>query len=127
MTFFFIDYGSNIDFMKLIKEMPEKPERMDNIKKYLIQSSQASKPGFRSLSQTVENWQKKGYTDDPDKLLIPKYESITYNGLKEFYQNEIATKPISIVIVGNKKEIDMDKLESVAKIVKINSNKIFKD
>jgi predicted Zn-dependent peptidase len=114
-----------IEFLKLIKEIPEKPERIDNIKNYLVLSSQASKPNFRVLSQSVENWEMKGYTDDPNKILIPKYQELTFDHLMDFYRNEIVGRPVTIAIVGNKKEIDMDKLKSVAKIVNVGSTKIF--
>ena len=115
------------EFVKLIKEMPEKPERMENIKNYLVQSSKADRPSFRNLSQNIESWIKKGYTEDPNKLLLPKYEELSFNEILEFYNKEIAGKPIKIAIVGNKKEIDMKKLESIAKVQKISVTKIFKD
>lgn len=115
------------EFIRLIKEMPEKPDRIDNIKNYLIQSSKASRPGFRDLSQKIESWTQKGYTDDPNKLLLPKYGQLSFDDILTFYKQEIANKPITIAIVGNKKEIDMDKLESLAKIEKANVGKIYKD
>lgn len=115
------------EFVKLIKEMPEKPERMENIKNYLVQSSKANRPTFRNLSQSIETWLKKGYSEDPNKLLLPKYEKLSFDDVLNFYNNEIAVKTIKIAIVGNKKEIDMDKLESIATIEKVSVNKLFKD
>lgn len=114
------------EFVKLIKEMPEKPERIDNIKDYLVQSSKSSRPGYRNLSQNVELWKMKGYDTDPNKLLIPEYEKLSFDDILSFYSDEIKNTPITIAIVGNKKEIDMDKLESIAKIQKISVNKIYK-
>ncbi len=115
------------EFVKLIKEMPEKPERMDNIKNYLIQSSKADRPSFRNLSQSIESWTQKGYSEDPNKLLLPEYEGLSFEEILNFYKKEVSGKPIKIAIVGNKKEIDMDKLESIAKVEKISVNKLFKD
>ena len=115
------------EFVKIIKEMPEKPERINNIENYLVQSSQASKPGFRNLSQTVENWKIKGYTIDPNQYLIPQYKNLSFEDIKSFYQDNISNQPITIAIVGNKKLIDMDKLETIAKVVKVNPSKIFKN
>ncbi|WP_347841030.1 insulinase family protein [uncultured Draconibacterium sp.] len=115
------------EFVKLIKEMPEKPERIINIKNYLVQSSKANRPNFRNLSQSIESWSQRGYAEDPNKLLLPKYEKLTFEDILAFYKKEIAEKPIKIAIVGNKKEIDMEKLESIARIEKINVNKLFKD
>lgn len=115
------------EFMKLVKDMPMKPERIDNIKNYLVQSSQSNRPGFRFLSQYIESWEKVGYTDDPNKVLIPEYKQLSFEDISNFYKNEIAGDPVTIVIVGNKKYIDFDKLEKIAKVVKVNNNRIFKD
>jgi predicted Zn-dependent peptidase len=134
-TFFYGLIGTQSDktadavaeFVKLIKEMPEKPERIDNIRQYLVLSSQASRPNFKNLSQIIESWELKGYTDDPNKLFIDNYKNLSFEDIVAFYEKEIAGRPISIAIVGNKKEIDMDKLESVAKVTTINTSKIFKN
>jgi predicted Zn-dependent peptidase len=115
------------EFVKLIEEMPEKPERIANIKNYLVQSSKSNRPEYRNLSQNVELWEMKGYNTDPNKLLIPEYEKLSFETILKFYNDEIKSKPITIAIVGNKKEIDMSKLESIAKIDKITTSKIFKD
>ncbi len=114
------------EFVKLLEEMPEKPERIGNIKNYLVQSSKSSRPGYRNLSQNVEVWKMKGYNSDPNKLLIPEYEKLSFDDILKFYNDEIKSNPVTIAIVGNKKEIDMEKLESIAKINKIAISKIFK-
>ncbi len=115
------------EFVKLIKEMPEKPERIENIRDYLVQSSRASRPGFRSLSQVIESWQMKGYTTDPNKSLIPEYEKLTFETILDFYNTEIASKALNIAVVGNRKEVDIEKLEKVAKVEKVAVKDIFKD
>ena len=115
------------EFMVLIDKMPEKPERMENIKNYLEQASLSSKPSFRNLSALVENWQLKGYTEDPNKSLISNYKTLTFDDILKFYQDNVKGKDLSIAIVGNKKEIDMDALEQIAEIKKISASKLFKD
>jgi len=115
------------EFLVLIDDMPQKPERMDNIKDYLEQASLSSKPNFRYLSATVESWQKQGYTDDPSKVLIPQYKEMSFDDIVKFYEDNVKGKPLSIAIVGNKKEIDMDALEAIANIEKVSATKLFKD
>lgn len=115
------------EFLSLINDMPQKPERISNIKNYLVLSSQASKPNFKYLSESIEKWEQKGYSDDPNKLTIPKYKELTFEDIDNFYKNEIAGHPITIAIVGNKKEIDMDKLKAINKVTRLNNGKIFKD
>jgi len=116
-----------VEFMKLIKEMPMLPERTDNIRNYLVQSSQAGKPGFRNLSQIIESWRQKGYTEDPYKRYLEAYRSLTFDDIASFYKGTIAGQPVSIAIVGNKQDVDMKKLSGLCKIVNISTSKIFKD
>jgi len=112
-------------FMDIIKDMPEKAERMDNIKSYLVQSSMVSKPGFRSITQAVASWKKWGINEDPSKSSIEKFKSMSFGDIVNFYKKNIKNKPISICILGNKKKIDMKSLKKMAKIVTISKSKLF--
>ncbi len=115
------------EFFVLIDEMPEKPERMENIKNYLEQASLSAKPNFRYMSYVVEDWQTQGYTEDPNRSLIPQYKEMTFDDIVNFYNEHLKGQDFSIAIVGNKKEMDMEAIEKIAKIEKISASKLFKD
>lgn len=115
------------EFLKLVNNMPLKPERMENITNYLVQASSTYKPGFRSLSRYVEQLEQLGYTDDPAKVNLAKYESLTFDEIVEFYKQNVQNKNISIGIIGNKKEIDLKKLESIAEVKTLKTSDIFKN
>ncbi len=112
-------------FVDLIRNMPEKNERMDMIKNYLSQSALTKRPGFRDISETVEKWKLKGYTDDPSKIKIQKYEQLLFDDIVNFYNNNIKEQPLVICIVGDKKRIDMEALKKYGKIIKIKEKKLF--
>ncbi|HKK61791.1 MAG TPA: insulinase family protein, partial [Bacteroidales bacterium] len=113
------------EFVKLINEMPDKPERMESIKKYLVQSAQSSKPGFRVLSREIENWRLMGYDEDPNKLLVSKYKDLTYDDIREFYVEHLQNKPVSIGVVGNKKDVDVKELKTLGEVDKIRIDDLF--
>ncbi|PCH66899.1 MAG: peptidase M16 [Bacteroidales bacterium] len=115
------------EFVKLLKDLPQKPERMDNLKKYLKQASASNRPSFRRLSQVIESWEKIGFTEDPIKQSILCYNDMSFEDIMTFYKSHIQNKPIAIAIVGNKKLIDMKKLEKFGKIKYISSGKLFKN
>ncbi|MFN7013920.1 MAG: insulinase family protein, partial [Bacteroidia bacterium] len=60
--------------MNIIRNMPEKPERMDGIKSALVLSAQTTRPEFRNVISNVERWYDKGYTENPFKSKIPAYK-----------------------------------------------------
>lgn len=109
----------------LIRTMPQKPERIDMIKDYLELSSQTKRPNYRNLSQTIEYWKNLGYSSDPALLKKPVYRSLTWDSIMDFYNKHLATKPVAIAIVGDKKMIDFDALKKYGKIVEIKEKQLF--
>lgn len=113
-------------FMDLLNNMPLYPERIDNIKMYLKQTSLSNKPSFRSKSQTFDYWQKLGYKDDPAKLYLPKIEALTFSDIELFYNKHVKNKPVTIVIMGDPKLIDMKKIQTNhGKVTKLSTNSLF--
>lgn len=111
----------------LIKDMPEYPERIENIKDYLVNSSFLTRPSDRNISYTIERWKQKGYTEDPTKKNLPVYKQMQFDEMVAFYKKHLQGKPYVIGIVGPSKKIDTDALEKFGKIVKLSANKLFSD
>ncbi len=112
-------------YMKLLTDMPLYPERIDNIKTYLRESMLTSKPSFRSASMAFEAMKLRGYTDDPAKVNLGKVDSLTFADIERFYNENIKGKPISIVIMGNTKEIDKKALKAIGKVKNISAGRLF--
>lgn len=109
----------------LIRTMPQKPERIEMIKDYLVLSAQTKRPGFRNLSQTIEHWKRLGYNSDPVILKQPVYQSLTWANLMDFYTKHLAEKPVAIAIVGDKRMIDFNALKKYGKIIEIKEKNLF--
>ena len=113
-------------FYDLIRNMPEKPDRINMIRTYLNQKLSTDKPDFRNLSETIEAWKLKGYNEDPAIMKSKKYETLEFESIIEFYNENVRDIPIVIAIVGDEKKIDMKKLEQFGKVVKIKEKELFR-
>ena len=113
-------------FMDLITNMPEKPERIENIRKSLTQSINSNRPSFRHLSSSVAYWKKQGYNDDPRKNRISDYEKMEFDKITDFYKKNVSGKPIIITIVGNKKRIDIEKLKKYGEFIELKNTDVIK-
>lgn len=114
-------------YMDLLRNMPLYPERLENIKTYLRQSSLTDKPSFRNKSMTFDYWQKLGYIDDPAKVNMPKIDNLEFAQIEAFYNKFIKDQPIVIVITGDKKTIDLKAIQSKwGKVTTLAPNKLFK-
>ncbi len=113
-------------YLNLLNDLPKEPEKLDSIQSFLINSSLASSVHFRELAITVDSWLLKGYKEDPAKISLPVYKQLTFEQIYQFYEKNIKGKPITIAIVGNEKQIDVNKLKKFGKLNKINKRNLYK-
>lgn len=112
-------------FLGLMDNMPENPERIDNIKSYLRQEALSSKPNPRRKAQVFEYFKRMGYTQDPAAENLAKIDALTFDDIVKFYNENIKGKPIAIGVMGNPKEINMDELKKFGKVVRLNERRLF--
>lgn len=108
----------------LIMNMPQKADRMEGIKKGLMQSIHTQNVGFRSKSQTVSSWRFQGYTSDPRASRMIIYNNLQFSDVLEMYNKFVKGRPIVITISGNMKLVNMEELAKFGKIVKISDKQI---
>ena len=112
-------------FYDLIQRMPEKKDRIETVRDYLIQALQTEYQGFRDLSERIAEWKLRGFSTDPLNQKLKTYQKLTFEDISGFYKKEIQPRPIAIAIVGDKKRIDMKGLAKFGKIVFVSKDKIF--
>ena len=108
----------------LLSNMPEMSERLAYIKGAIIQQAITSGPGFRDMTPKITKWLKLGYDKDPNALFQSDYQNLTFDDIIDFYEQYIKGQPITISIVGNKKEIDFKALSKFGKIVELKTKDI---
>jgi predicted Zn-dependent peptidase len=111
-------------FMGLVRNMPQKADRMENLKRYFNLVA-VNRPDFRDVPYYIESNKLLGYTDDPLKILLPEYEKMTFRDIVGFWQQNVKDAPIAIMIVGNKKYLDTKALAKYGKIVEVKIKDLF--
>ena len=112
-------------FMNLVTDMPQNPDRIDNVKTYLRQEALTTHPDFRSKAQYLTALEHIGYKGDPAQENLPKIDALTFDDIVKFYEQNIKGRKYCIAIIGNSKMIDTEKLEKYGKVVKLNKNRLF--
>jgi zinc protease len=110
----------------ILKNLPKKPERIDEVRKNLTLSINASQPMLRYKSASVSRWMEQGYTEDPRIKRYDKYEKIEFDEIVDFYTKNLKGKPLVITIVGDSKRIDLDKLKQYGKLKVVKMSDVFK-
>ncbi len=133
---FFIGYiGTQSDktieaiqvFDSLVRFMPKKTDRWDFLINYLVKSSLSSRPYFRDLTESIVSWKWLGYNHDPNQEKIPVYYEMKFDDMYKFYSDNIQKKPMVVIIVGDGKRIDMNKLATFGKIIKLKKKEVFRN
>ena len=113
-------------FMSLLDSMPEYPERVESIKATLRQNAQTSKPSFRGKTEAYADWREMGYDIDPAKYNQEAINNLTFEQIKQFYEENIKGQPVSIIVMGDPKLIDQKALQAkYGKVVKVSKTRLF--
>ena len=112
-------------FKDLALNMPEKPDRLEQIKSGLIKSINSNRPRFRTYPSWVSGWVKRGYTDDPRKNWVKYYESMAFDEIIKFQKENISGRPMVITMLTDKKRVDMEKLKEYGEIITLKKKDIF--
>ncbi len=97
-------------YMNLLNNMPVDSAMMKYMKPVLRQACQ-SKPSMRGKAQTYEYWQRMGYTDDPARMMGEEVAQLTFADVEKFYKENIQGKPVTVVIVGDPKKVNIKSIE----------------
>jgi predicted Zn-dependent peptidase len=114
-------------FMDLLNNMPQYPDRLTNIKNYLKGTATVEKPHLRDASQVYQAWKRRGYTKAPAETNKTVIDSLTFEDILKFYNDNIKGRPVAIAVIGNPKIIDVKALEKYGKVIKLSSSKIFSE
>ena len=114
-------------FLELLQNMPQKPERVENIKNGMVKSVNASRTSFRSGPSSVATWQLMGYNEDPKiKALNYVENQFEFDEIVNFYKNQIEKNKVVICVVGNKKTIGKDTLAKYGKVIELKTKDVMK-
>ena len=110
----------------LIRFMPQKPERISATKQFITNNINNNYPSFRDISKKVASWKHAGYKEDPNRSLYTGIQNTDINDISRFYEEQVSGRPIIYIIVGNSRTINMEKLSSFGKIIKVKEKDIYR-
>ena len=100
---------------------------MEALRAALRQAGQSAKPSMRSKAATYEHWKRLGYTDDPARINAAAIDALTLEQIEQFYEENIKGKPVTIILMGDPKKIDLKAIQQKigCKVTKLSPAKLF--
>ncbi|MBR4262990.1 MAG: insulinase family protein [Paludibacteraceae bacterium] len=114
-------------YMDILTDMPKDSANFEALRAALKQAGQTAKPSMRSKAATYEYWTRLGYKEDPAKVNAKKIDELTFNDIEKFYEENIKGKPVTVILMGDPKKIDLKAIEKKigCKVTKLSPAKLF--
>lgn len=103
----------------LIQNLPLQPEKIQDLRAGLQKEAEAAYPDFRDLAETIFELEEQGHKKDPNHYAIEEFADLDMSDILSFHERHIKNKPFVITIYGNKKRLDMNKLNAMGEVVEI--------
>lgn len=115
--------------MNILENMPVDSTNIDGLRTALRQAAQTAKPSMRGKAGYFDRLVTLGYTDDPAKVNKQKIDDLTFAEIEQFYKDNIQGKPVTIVLMGDPKKIDLKAIEKRmgCKVTKVSPTRLFAD
>lgn len=110
----------------LLRTLPIKENNLESARYSIVAKANNGYPTFRSLPATVSNYDRLGYTEDPDKVILDNLQGIDAAALRAYYEKAVAPAPVVWVIVGDRKAMPMDEIARYGTVVELKKADIYK-
>lgn len=108
----------------LLKNMPEREERVDALKNSLQLKVVTEYPEPSDISIEIMDLERKGYESDPNEKAFNRYQEITMDDIVSYFEKSIKGRPIVITIYGDQRNIDREKLKAIGEVIELKKSDI---
>ena len=110
--------GDAVDgMMSLLNDsIPQFEQLMLTSKQAVLKTIASTRITREAILFNYENARKLGLDYDTRKYVYEKIPSLTFAELEKFHKEKIAHRPYTIMVIGNKKNMDLKALEKYGKI-----------
>ncbi len=111
--------------MELMNNMPEAEEQFNAAKESVLKSIASDRINKSNIFWMNENLKKRGISMDDIEESYKATQKMTLQDLKEFFNQYIKGEQYTVLVIGNKKDIDMKALSKLGKIEEMDIDYLF--
>ena len=110
----------------LVRDMPQRPDRVESVKRTIRNWVNNEYPSSRSLSLKIAKFLHEGYQSDPNKDYVEVIEPMRMEEIMDFYEHHVQGGQLVYAIVGNSKQMDLSRLARFGEIIKVKKKDIYR-
>ncbi|NQY07254.1 MAG: insulinase family protein, partial [Flavobacteriaceae bacterium] len=111
--------------MELMNNMPNAEEQFIAAKESTLKKLAAQRINKSSIFWRYEGLKRRGLDNDNREAIYNAIEKMTFDDLKAFFDENIKGKEYDIMVVGNKKDVDINALSRLGKVQELDVNYLF--
>lgn len=111
--------------MELMTNMPEAQEQFNAAKESTLKQLAAERINKTNIFWTYESLKKRGITNDNREAMYNAIKDMTMDDLRTFFNENIKGENYNIMVIGNKKDIDMNALAKLGVISELDLDYLF--
>ena len=110
----------------LITNLPIKENGLESSRHSIVSKTNNGYPTFRSLPTMVQQYERLGYTSDPNTDVLANLQTIDASALRPYYEKAVLPAPTVWIIVGDRKALPMDDIARYGRLVELKKEDIYK-
>ena len=109
----------------LMNTMPESEASFDTAKKATLKSMAANRITKTNIFWSYEQLKKRGLTKNNKEEIYTAIQNMTLQDLSAFFKENIQGGNYTVMVLGNKKDVDVKALERLGKVEELQVNPLF--
>ena len=111
--------------MELMNNMPEAEKQFNAAKEATLKKLAAQRITKSNIFWSYERLQKLGIDNDHREAMYNTIKGMTMKDLKAFFNNNIKGESYNVMVIGNKKDLDVQSLKKLGKIQELEIDYLF--
>ena len=111
--------------LELLNEMPYEAKQFDEAKKNMLKKIESERITKEGIYWTYLSNLRRGLDYDYRKDVYEKVQNQDIEDLKQFFDKHIANKKHCFLVVGNKKDVDMNVLKKLGNVHELSLEEVF--
>ncbi|MFK7747507.1 MAG: M16 family metallopeptidase, partial [Kordia sp.] len=111
--------------MTLMNDMPEAKEQFNASKESILKQIAADRITKSDIFWTLESFNQSGIKMSDIEKKYKAIQNMTMDDLKAFFNENIKGEEYNVIVIGNKKDIDMKSLSKLGKIQEMDVDYLF--
>jgi predicted Zn-dependent peptidase len=111
--------------MEIMTDMPEAEEQFQQAKESTLKQLAADRITKSDIFWSYEGLKKRGISEDNRQKMFNAIQNMTLADLKTYFDKNISGEDYNVMVIGNKKDVNMDALSLLGKVKELDIDYLF--